>query len=46
MQVASQIGSTHFRYMEPITLVGILFLAMSLVAAWISRVIERKIAIT
>jgi polar amino acid transport system permease protein len=45
MQVASQIGSTNFRYMEPITIVGILFLAMSLLAAWASRVIERKIAV-
>jgi polar amino acid transport system permease protein len=45
MQVSSQIGADYFRYMEPITIVGILFLAMSLLAAYVIRVIERKVAI-
>jgi polar amino acid transport system permease protein len=45
MQVSSQIGADYFRYMEPITIVGVLFLAMSLLAAYLIRVIERKVAI-
>jgi polar amino acid transport system permease protein len=45
MQVASKIGAEHFRYMEPITLVGALFLAMSLATSYAVRVVERKVAI-
>jgi polar amino acid transport system permease protein len=45
MQVSSQIGADNFRYMEPITIVGVLFLAMSLAAAYITRIIERRVRI-
>ena len=45
MQVSSQIGADNFRYMEPLTLVGTFFLLMSLSAAYLTRVIERKVAI-
>ncbi|NKJ45615.1 ectoine/hydroxyectoine ABC transporter permease subunit EhuD [Burkholderia sp. SG-MS1] len=42
MQVASQIGADNFRYMEPLTLVGGLFLAMSLLVSRCMRLIERR----
>jgi polar amino acid transport system permease protein len=45
MQVSSQIGADYFRYMEPITIVGVLFLVMSLLASYAIRIIERKVAI-
>jgi polar amino acid transport system permease protein len=45
MQVSSQIGADNFRYMEPITIVGALFLAMSLAAAYVTRLIERRVRI-
>jgi ABC-type amino acid transport system permease subunit len=31
--------------MEPLTIVGVLFLIMSLLAAYFTRVLERKVAI-
>lgn len=40
MQTAKIIGSETFRYTEPITLVGLFFLAMSLVSAMLIRVVE------
>jgi polar amino acid transport system permease protein len=43
MQTAKIIGSEYFRYLEPITLVGVFFLAMSLVAAVGVRAVERAI---
>lgn len=46
LQVSAQIGADNFRYLEPITLVGALFLAMSLLISYLARVIERKVAIT
>ena len=45
MQVAAQIGADNFRYMEPVTIVGALFLAMSVVAAYLTRILERKVAV-
>jgi len=45
MQVAAQIGADKFRYMEPLTLVGVLFLLMSLLASYATRALERRIAI-
>lgn len=45
LQVSSQIGADNFRYMEPLTIVGVLFLIMSLLAAYFTRVLERKVAI-
>jgi len=48
MQTAKILGSETFRYVEPITLVGLLFLVMSLVAAvgirWHERALNRRIA--
>jgi polar amino acid transport system permease protein len=43
MQTAKIIGSETFRYTEPITLVGLFFLAMSLVSAAAIRFAERHI---
>ena len=40
MQTAKILGSQSFRYVEPITLVGVFFLVMSLVAAWMIRRLE------
>jgi polar amino acid transport system permease protein len=40
MQTAKIIGSETFRYTEPITLVGLFFLAMSLVSAMLIRGLE------
>jgi polar amino acid transport system permease protein len=40
MQTAKMIGSETFRYVEPITLVGIIFLVFSLLAAALIRLIE------
>jgi polar amino acid transport system permease protein len=45
LQVSAQIGADNFRYLEPITLVGVLFLAMSLLVSYLTRIIERKVAI-
>jgi polar amino acid transport system permease protein len=50
MRTAQNLGSQSFRYIEPITLVGLFFLVMSLVAAWLIRRVEdylnRKLLIT
>ena len=43
MSVAKSIGSETFRYNEPITLVGLFFLAMSLVSAAIIRFVEYRL---
>lgn len=43
MQTAKIIGSETFRYTEPITLVGLFFLAMSLVSAAFIRAAERML---
>jgi polar amino acid transport system permease protein len=43
MQTAKIIGSQFFRYTEPITLVGLFFLVMSLVSAALIRVLERQL---
>jgi polar amino acid transport system permease protein len=40
MQTAKILGSENFRYTEPITLVGLFFLAMSLVSAMLIRMVE------
>ncbi len=45
MQRAKILGSQTFRYIEPITLVGAFFLAMSLLAAVAIRYVERRIAL-
>lgn len=43
MQTAKIMGSETFRYTEPITLVGLLFLVMSLVSAALIRQVERML---
>jgi len=40
---AKIIGSETFRYLEPITLVGVFFLVMSLAASGLIRVVERRL---
>lgn len=44
LQTAKVIGAETFRYTEPLTLVGVLFLAVSLVAAAGVRALERQLA--
>jgi polar amino acid transport system permease protein len=41
MQTAKILGSFSFRYLEPITLVGVFFLVMSLVASACNQRVER-----
>lgn len=43
MGVASIIGDRTFRYFVPLTMVGGLFLILSLLSAWLVRVIERRL---
>lgn len=43
LQQSKIIGSTTFRYTEPLTLVGALFLALSLIAAWGVRGLEARL---
>jgi polar amino acid transport system permease protein len=43
LQQSKMIGSATFRYTEPLTLVGVLFLALSLVAAWGVRGLETRL---
>ena len=44
MQTAKNFGNETFRYTEPITLVGLFFLVMSLVSAVLVRIVERRLA--
>ena len=44
LQTAKMIGSETFRYIEPLTLVGLLFLALSLVSALGIRALEGRLA--
>jgi len=43
LQQAKIIGSASFRYTEPITLAGIMFLVLSLIAAGLVRLTERRL---
>ena len=43
LQQSKMIGSATFRYTEPLTLVGLLFLALSLVAVWGVRGLEARL---
>ncbi|HVS16377.1 MAG TPA: ectoine/hydroxyectoine ABC transporter permease subunit EhuD [Thermoanaerobaculia bacterium] len=45
LQTAKIIGAERFRYLEPLTLVGLLFLALSLIAAAAVRRVERRLVI-
>jgi polar amino acid transport system permease protein len=40
MFVSAEIGADRFRYLEPVTLCGLLFLLMSLIAAFLIRAVE------
>ena len=42
LQTAKIIGSESFRYLEPLTIVGALFLLLSLLAAQAVRWVERR----
>lgn len=42
---AKTVGANTFRYLEPITLVGLLFLIVSLVAAYGIRMLERQLPV-
>ncbi|HEX2825752.1 MAG TPA: ectoine/hydroxyectoine ABC transporter permease subunit EhuD [Burkholderiales bacterium] len=44
LQTAKMAGSETFRYIEPMTLVGVVFLALSLVSAAAIRVLEARLA--
>lgn len=46
LYVGLTIGSSEFRYLEPLTLVGLLFLAVSYPAAVLIRRLERRLAIS
>ena len=43
MQTAKILGSENFRYIEPITLVGLFFLVFSLAASALNRYVERRL---
>jgi polar amino acid transport system permease protein len=44
LQSAKLIGAETFRYLEPLTLVGLLFLAISLLSSWCIRRLEVRFA--
>jgi len=46
MQRAKNIGSEHFRYLEPITMVGLFFLILSLGLAWFVRRLENRMELS
>jgi polar amino acid transport system permease protein len=46
LYVGQTIGSSEFRYLEPLTLVGVLFLAVSYPASVLIRRLERHLAIS
>jgi len=43
MQQAKNVGSESFRYLEPITLVGLFFLALSVALAYLVRRLEVRL---
>lgn len=42
LEAAKRIGAEHFRYVEPLTLVGALFLVLSLAASALVRLLEKR----
>ena len=44
LQSAKLVGAERFRYLEPLTLVGLLFLAASLLSAHFIRILEARVA--
>lgn len=45
LKTSKQLGAEHFRYLEPLTLVGLIFLALSLAASGLVRLLEKRHAI-
>lgn len=45
LQRAKLVGSETFRYLEPLTIVGILFLILSLISAYFIKYLERRLVI-
>jgi len=45
LNTAQELGSRTFRYVEPITIVGVLFLVLSLVSALLIRRLEARLAL-
>jgi len=45
LQRALNFGSVHFRYLEPLTLVGVLFLIVSLLSGAVVRLLERRLPV-
>lgn len=45
LQTAKLIGAESFRYLEPLTITGVVFLVVSLVASWLVRHLEIRHAI-
>jgi polar amino acid transport system permease protein len=45
LQRALNFGSVHFRYLEPLTMVGVLFLLVSLLSGGAVRFVERRLAV-
>ncbi len=43
MHAANSIGAEHYRYLEPYTMVGLIFLAISLPTAWLVRRFETAV---
>lgn len=43
MHTANSIGAEHYRYLEPYTMVGLIFLAISLPTAWLIRRFETAV---
>jgi polar amino acid transport system permease protein len=46
LQVAKILGANNFKYLEPLTAIGFLFLLVSLVAAYLVRKLERKLELS
>ena len=44
LQSAKLIGAERFRYLEPLTLVGLIFLAASMISAHLIRMLEARVA--
>lgn len=45
LKTAKEIGAVHFRYLEPLTMIGVFFLILSLVAAAGVRALESRLAV-
>jgi polar amino acid transport system permease protein len=43
MQTANAIGGQNYRYLEPYTIVGVIFLTISLVTAWLIRRFDERL---